>query len=141
MCSSDLKVGFLNIHLYRPFPMENFLEKLPKTVTSVAVLDRTKEAGSNGEPLFLDVQSALFNSNVKEVIGGRYGIGGKDTRPEHIVSIFDELLKENPKRTFTIGITDDVTNLSLENLSVLDLTPSDTFQAKFWGFAHTHTHN
>ncbi|ARE29251.1 Pyruvate-flavodoxin oxidoreductase [Lactococcus cremoris] len=128
------KVGFLNIHLYRPFPMENFLEKLPKTVTSVAVLDRTKEAGSNGEPLFLDVQSALFNSNVKEVIGGRYGIGGKDTRPEHIVSIFDELLKENPKRIFTIGITDDVTNLSLENLSVLDLTPSDTFQAKFWGF-------
>ncbi|MDG4971176.1 pyruvate:ferredoxin (flavodoxin) oxidoreductase [Lactococcus lactis] len=128
------KVGFINVHLYRPFPLENFLEKLPKTVKSLAVLDRTKESGSNGEPLFLDVQSALFNSNVKQVIGGRYGIGGKDTRPEHIVSVFDELVKAQPKRMFTIGINDDVTNLSLTNSRVLDLTPADTFQAKFWGF-------
>lgn len=127
------KVGFLNIRLYRPFPLENFLEKLPNTVQSVAVLDRTKESGSNGEPLFLDVQSALFDHSVK-VIGGRYGIGGKDTRPEHIVAVFDELLKAKSKRIFTIGIDDDVTNLSLNAPEVLDLTPADTFQAKFWGF-------
>ena len=81
------KVGFLNIHLYRPFPSENFLEKLPKTVTSLAVLDRTKEAGSNAEPLLLDIKDLLFEQNIS-VIGGRYGIGGKDTRPEHIVAVF-----------------------------------------------------
>ncbi|MFC4651944.1 pyruvate:ferredoxin (flavodoxin) oxidoreductase [Lactococcus nasutitermitis] len=128
------KVGFLNIHLYRPFPTENFLEKLPKTVKSVAVLDRTKESGSNGEPLFLDVQSTLFDSSVKKVIGGRYGVGGKDTRPEHIISVFDELVKNDSKRQFTIGIDDDVTHLSLTELSKKDLTSSDTYQAKFWGF-------
>ncbi|AYG01834.1 pyruvate:ferredoxin (flavodoxin) oxidoreductase [Lactococcus allomyrinae] len=131
--SRGRKVGFLNIHLYRPFPTVNFLDKLPKSVQNIAVLDRTKESGSNGEPLFLDVQSALFDENVK-VIGGRYGVGGKDTRPEHIVAVFDELLKAKSRRQFTIGITDDVTNLSLSVNSKLDLTPSDTFQAKFWGF-------
>ena len=128
------KVGFVNIHLYRPFPLDNFLEKFPKTVKSVAVLDRTKESGSNGEPLFLDVQSALFGGSVKKVIGGRYGIGGKDTRPEHIVAVFDELLKNDSKRQFTVGIEDDQTNLSLSALTKLDLTPDDTYQAKFWGF-------
>lgn len=131
--SKGRKVGFLNIHLYRPFPTKNFLEKLPTSVKNIAVLDRTKESGSNGEPLFLDVQSALFDRPVK-VIGGRYGIGGKDTRPEHIVSVFDELVSSDHKRQFTIGITDDLTNLSLTELSVLDLTPDDTYQAKFWGF-------
>ncbi len=127
------KVGFLNIHLYRPFPLEKFLEKLPATVKSVAVLDRTKESGSNGEPLSLDVQSALFDHDVK-VIGGRYGIGGKEVRPEHIVAVYDELSKEQPQRVFTIGIKDDVSNLSLAVNKPLDLTPNGTFQAKFWGF-------
>ncbi len=127
------KVGFLNIHLYRPFPLEKFIEKLPATVKSVAVLDRTKESGSNGEPLFLDVQSALFDRDVK-VIGGRYGIGGKEVRPEHIVAVYDELGKEQPQRVFTIGIKDDVSNLSLAVNKPLDLTPNGTFQAKFWGF-------
>lgn len=127
------KVGFLNVHLYRPFPVENFLKKLPETVKAIAVLDRTKESGSTGEPLFLDVQSALFDHSVK-VIGGRYGIGGKDTRPEHIIAVFDELVKDNSKHLFTIGIEDDVTNLSLTVLSKQDLTPTDTYQAKFWGF-------
>jgi pyruvate-ferredoxin/flavodoxin oxidoreductase len=130
------KVGFLNIHLYRPFPVENFLEKLPKTVQSIAVLDRTKEAGSNGEPLFLDVQSALLSDSRSQikVIGGRYGIGGKDTRPEHLIAVYNELRQAAPKRIFTLGITDDVTQLSLTASSVIDLTPADTFQAKFWGF-------
>ncbi|MDR2977597.1 MAG: pyruvate:ferredoxin (flavodoxin) oxidoreductase [Streptococcaceae bacterium] len=126
-------VGFINVHLYRPFPAEKLLSKLPKSVKSLAVLDRTKEAGSIGEPLFLDVQSALFGRDIK-IIGGRYGIGSKDTRPEHITAVFDELLKESPKTRFTIGIEDDQTHLSLPADKKLDLTPADTYQAKFWGF-------
>ncbi|MGL5341906.1 MAG: 2-oxoacid:acceptor oxidoreductase family protein, partial [Lactococcus garvieae] len=127
------KVGFLNIHLYRPFPSENFLEKLPKTVTSLAVLDRTKEAGSNAEPLLLDIKDLLFEQNIS-VIGGRYGIGGKDTRPEHIVAVFEQLKNKSVKKSFTIGIDDDQTHLSLPLAGDLDLTSMDTYQAKFWGF-------
>lgn len=129
------KVGFLNIHLYRPFPSQNFLEKLPKTARKIAVLDRTKEPGADGEPLYLDVKSVLFNqASELTVIGGRYGIGAKDTTPNQIVAVFDELLKPTPKQQFTIGITDDVTHLSLDAGLPLDLTPQSTFQAKFWGF-------
>lgn len=127
------KVGFLNIHLYRPFPSENFLEKLPKTVTSLAVLDRTKEAGSNAEPLLLDIKDLLFEQNIS-VIGGRYGIGGKDTRPEHIVAVFEQLKNKSVKKSFTVGIDDDQTHLSLPLAGDLDLTSTDTYQAKFWGF-------
>lgn len=128
------KVGFLQIHLYRPFPVESFLEKVPQTTTSIAVLDRTKEPGSIGEPLLLDVQAAFYESQLRpRIIGGRYGIGSKDTTPEQIVAIYDELLTASPKRQFTVGIDDDVTNLSLSTGSSLDLTPSGTFQAKFWG--------
>ncbi|MGL4248989.1 MAG: pyruvate:ferredoxin (flavodoxin) oxidoreductase [Lactococcus garvieae] len=127
------KVGFLNIHLYRPFPSENFLEKLPKTVTSLAVLDRTKEAGSNAEPLLLDIKDLLFEQNIS-VIGGRYGIGGKDTRPEHIVAVFEQLKNKTVNQSFTIGIEDDQTHLSLPLAGDLDLTSVDTYQAKFWGF-------
>ncbi|MGL4481207.1 MAG: pyruvate:ferredoxin (flavodoxin) oxidoreductase, partial [Lactococcus garvieae] len=127
------KVGFLNIHLYRPFPSENFLEKLPKTVTSLAVLDRTKEAGSNAEPLLLDIKDLLFEQNIS-VIGGRYGIGGKDTRPEHIVAVFEQLKNKSVNQSFTIGIEDDQTHLSLPLAGDLDLTSADTYQAKFWGF-------
>ncbi len=127
------KVGFLNIHLYRPFPSENFLEKLPKTVTSLAVLDRTKEAGSNAEPLLLDIKDLLFEQNIS-VIGGRYGIGGKDTRPEHIVAVFEQLKNKTVNQSFTIGIEDDQTHLSLPLAGDLDLTSADTYQAKFWGF-------
>ena len=127
------KVGFLNIHLYRPFPAEYLLKKLPATVKNVAVLDRTKEPGSGGEPLLLDVQSALFNTGIR-VIGGRYGVGSKDTSPAQIMAVYNELTKENPKERFTIGITDDVTNTSLELGQEIDLTPASTYQAKFWGF-------
>lgn len=128
-------VGFLNIHLYRPFPVENFLEKLPDTVKQIAVLDRTKEPGSDGEPLLLDVQSVIYRSNIHPtIIGGRYGLGSKDVTPAQIIAVYEELLKDEPKSRFTIGIKDEVTNLSLEEGKSVDLTSATTFQAKFWGF-------
>jgi pyruvate-ferredoxin/flavodoxin oxidoreductase len=135
--SQGRKVGFINIHLYRPFPTENLLEKLPKTVQKVAVLDRTKEAGADGEPLLLDVQSALYqHENRPIVIGGRYGLGSKDVTPNQIKAVYDHLLLpfNELKQRFTIGIVDDVTYRSLPLGEGLDLTPSSTFQAKFWGF-------
>ncbi|MBV7389693.1 MULTISPECIES: pyruvate:ferredoxin (flavodoxin) oxidoreductase [Enterococcus] len=131
------KVGHINIHLYRPFPTENLLAKLPDTVKSIAVLDRTKEPGADGEPLLLDVQSILYRHTKRPiVIGGRYGIASKDTTPDQIVSVYDELVKpvDEMKQRFTIGIIDDVTHLSLEKREILDLTPDTTYQAKFWGF-------
>ncbi|OTP12221.1 pyruvate:ferredoxin (flavodoxin) oxidoreductase [Enterococcus sp. 10A9_DIV0425] len=131
------KVGFLNIHLYRPFPVENLLEKLPETVKAVAVLDRSKEPGAGGEPLLLDIQSALYdNERYLTVIGGRYGLGSKDVTPDQILAVFDELRKEKSqiKKRFTIGIIDDLTYQSLEPKESLDLTEPNTFQAKFWGF-------
>lgn len=131
------KVGFINIHLYRPFPTENILEKLPATVEKVAVLDRTKESGAEGEPLLLDVQSALYqHENRPIVIGGRYGLGSKDVAPNQIKAIYDHLLLpfKELKQRFTVGIVDDVTYQSLPEEPTLDLTPDTTFQAKFWGF-------
>ncbi len=131
------KVGHLNIHLYRPFPVEAFLEALPKSVTSMAVLDRTKEPGAGGEPLLLDVQSVMYDSDSRpKIIGGRYGLGSKDVTPDQLVSVYDHLLLPKEKMTprFTIGIVDDVTGLSLPETEKLDLTPQGTFQAKFWGF-------
>lgn len=131
------KVGFINIHLYRPFPTENLLEKLPATVEKVAVLDRTKESGAEGEPLLLDVQSALYqHENRPIVIGGRYGLGSKDVAPNQIKAVYDHLLLpfKELKQRFTVGIVDDVTYQSLPEEPTLDLTPDTTFQAKFWGF-------
>ncbi|MFX3618012.1 MAG: pyruvate:ferredoxin (flavodoxin) oxidoreductase [Sporolactobacillus sp.] len=129
------KVGLLNIRLYRPFPTENFLDKLPKTVKKIAVLDRTKEPGASGEPLLLDVQSALYESKTHpQIIGGRYGLGSKDVTPSDIMSVFIHLKQEKMKYRFTIGIDDDVTHLSLPRATRADLTPSGTYQAKFWGF-------
>ncbi|KAF1291270.1 pyruvate:ferredoxin (flavodoxin) oxidoreductase [Candidatus Enterococcus leclercqii] len=131
------KVGHINIHLYRPFPTENILEKLPKTVERIAVLDRTKEPGSDGEPLLLDVQSILFrHENRPIVIGGRYGIASKDVTPDQIIAVYDHLRvpADQLRYRFTLGINDDVTHLSLPQLPTMDLTPASTFQAKFWGF-------
>lgn len=105
-------VGLIKVHLYRPFSIKHLLEVLPKTVKKVAVLDRTKEAGSSGEPLYLDVLSALSDTNIK-VIGGRYGLSSKNTTPSMIKAVYDNL-KTNMKNNFTIGINDDVTNLSLD---------------------------
>lgn len=137
LCASGRKVGVLSIHLYRPFPLEVFLEKMPATVKSIAVLDRSKEPGANGESLLLDVQSAMYDAAIRPtIIGGRYGLGSKDVTPDQIVAVYDELikLKASQKKRFTIGITDDVTQLSLPSKGTLDLTDPSTFQAKFWGF-------
>lgn len=133
------KVGMLTIRLYRPFPTEDFLNAIPQTVKSIAVLDRTKEPGAQGDPLLLDVQSALFGTELGKrvnVIGGRYGIGSKDFLPNQVVAIFDELTKpaNEQKQRFTVGITDDVTGTSLEVGESLDFTANGTFQGKFWGF-------
>ncbi|MGT2910864.1 pyruvate:ferredoxin (flavodoxin) oxidoreductase [Streptococcus cameli] len=131
---SGRKVGFLQIHLYRPFPTETLLEKVPSSVKAIAVLDRTKEPGSTGEPLLLDVQAAFYDSSLRpRIIGGRYGIGSKDTTPDQILAIYNELTKSTPKKQFTVGIEDDLTHLSLEAGPIVDLTPKDTFQATLWG--------
>ena len=133
--AKDERVGFLQLHLYRPFPLASFLEKIPKSVQGIAVLDRTKEAGALGEPLFMDVQSALYDTSLHPtIIGGRYGIGSKETTPDQIITIFEELKKSHPKQIFTIGIEDDVTKLSLPLGPTVDLTTKDTFQVKFFGF-------
>ena len=105
------EIGLVEVHLYRPFSTKHLLEVLPESVKKVAVLDRTKEAGSNGEPLYLDIVNALKDKDIT-VVGGRYGLSSKDTTPGMIKAVFDSL--DNPKNNFTIGIDDDVTNLSLD---------------------------
>ncbi len=129
------KVGLLNVHLYRPFSVEHFLKQLPTTVKKVAVLDRTKEPGAIGEPLYLDVKAAYYSSDRSPVIvGGRYGLGGKDTTPDQIFAVYDELSKDAPKNGFTLGIDDDVTHTSLmPSHTDVDLTPEGTTACKFWG--------
>jgi len=129
------KVGLLIVHLYRPFSMKHFLKTLPASVKSIAVLDRTKEPGSLGEPLYQDVCSALYEegrTNVK-VYAGRYGLGSKDVFPSQVVAVFDNLKQATPKNHFTVGIVDDVTNTSLTVGEYLDVVPEGTMSAKFWG--------
>ena len=109
---NEEKVGVVEVHLYRPFSREYFLKSIPKTVKMIAVLDRTKEAGSTGEPLFLDVDNIIksLNTDIK-VVGGRYGLSSKNTNPAMIKAIYDNL--DSINHNFTIGIDDDVTNLSI----------------------------
>lgn len=128
------KVGSVRVHLYRPFSHKHLLEILPKTVKKIAVLDRTKEPGAPGEPLYLDIVDFVFKNGLDiQVFGGRYGLGSKDTRPSQIVSVFENLKRENPKDRFTIGIVDDVTYTSLEEGENIDTTPKGTISCKFWG--------
>ncbi|KZL94035.1 pyruvate:ferredoxin (flavodoxin) oxidoreductase [Clostridium magnum] len=128
------KVGLLNVHLYRPFSLEHFFKYIPKTVKSIAVLDRTKEPGSLAEPLYLDVKNAFYGKEFQPVIvGGRYGLGSKDPVPAHILPVFENLKSANPKDGFTIGIVDDVTNTSLPVGEDIDATPAGTKACKFWG--------
>jgi len=129
------KVGLLVVHLYRPFSISHFLGKLPASVKSIAVLDRTKEPGSLGEPLYQDVTSALYEAGKADVqvVAGRYGLGSKDVFPSQIVAVFDNLKATTPKNHFTVGITDDVTDTSLHIGEYLDIVPKDTISAKFWG--------
>ncbi len=126
------KVGFLQVHLYRPFSAKHFLGVLPETVKKIAVLDRTKEMGAVGEPLYTDVRSVLFGKDI-EVIGGRYGLSSKDTTPSDILAVFENLASDNPKNGFTISINDDVTNLSLTASKRIDAENDDTVSCKFWG--------
>jgi len=128
------KVGMLKVHLYRPFAIDRFLGAIPKTVKKIAVLDRTKEAGAIGEPLYLDVCAAYLDKADKPIIvGGRYGLGSKDVTPAQIVAVFKNLSQSAPKNSFTIGIVDDVTNLSLPVEKEIDVTGKDTISCKFWG--------
>jgi pyruvate-ferredoxin/flavodoxin oxidoreductase len=128
------KVGLIKVRLYRPFSAEHLLKVLPSSVKTVAVLDRTKEGGAVGEPLLQDVFSALFESRQQlRVIGGRYGLGSKEFSPAMVKSIFTEMAKAEPKKRFTVGIVDDVTNLSLDFDPEFDIEPADTVRAVFWG--------
>ena len=130
------KVGMVKVHLYRPFRADKLLAAIPATCKALAVLDRTKEPGSEGEPLYKDVVTALANANRfndMKVIGGRYGLGSKDTPPASVFAVYDELKKDAPKHEFTLGIVDDVTHLSLEEKAVPGVAPAGTIECKFWG--------
>ena len=128
------KVGAIRVHLYRPFSEKYFLDVMPNSVKKIAVLDRTKEPGSLGEPLYLDVAKLYQNRRIQPIIiGGRYGLGSKDTTPSQILSVFKNLMSEQPKDRFTIGIVDDVTNLSLPEEEMIETTPPGTISCKFWG--------
>ena len=124
----------MKLHLYRPFSAKYFFNEIPKTVKKIAVLDRTKEPGAIGEPLYLDVKSLYYKAeNAPVIVGGRYGLGSKDTTPSQILSVFKNLKLDNPKDGFTIGITDDVTNLSLPVDERIVTEDPSTIRCKFWG--------
>ena len=129
------KVGLIKVRLYRPFKAERLIEAIPATAKKIAVLDRTKEPGAQGEPLYLDVVTALANAGRNDIVvtGGRYGLGSKDTPPASVFAVYEELKSENPKRQFTIGIVDDVTNLSLPEHDAPDTSAEGTIACKFWG--------
>ena len=127
------KVGFVQVHLYRPFDISRFVAAIPATCKSIAVLDRTKEMGSAGEPLYQDVCTALRGRSDLVVVGGRYGLSSKDTTPSQIAAVFANLLEEKPINSFTIGINDDVTHLSLKEKEVLNLEEDGLVSCKFWG--------
>ena len=132
--SKGEKLGLVKIHLYRPFSKKHLLNAIPKTVEKICVLDRTKEPGSIGEPLYLDVRSAFYEElNAPMIIGGRYGLGSKDVTPASIKAIFDNLASVNPKNQFTVGIDDDVTNTSIPVDASFKLEHKDTINCKFWG--------
>lgn len=128
------KVGVIAIHLYRPFPSKHLLEKMPSTVKAIAVLDRCKELGASGEPLYLDVCEAYSNTEKAPIIvGGRYGLSSKNTTPTHILSVFDNLSLKEPKNDFTVGITDDVTFKSLPINNTINIDSDSIFECKFYG--------
>ena len=134
MLAHGEKVGLIKVRLYRPFRADKLIDVLPKTAKKIAVLDRTKEPGSLGEPLYLDVVTALATNGVNaKVVGGRYGLGSKDTPPQSIFAVYDNLAKDEPKNGFTIGIVDDVTGHSLEEKPAPDTSAAGTISCKFWG--------
>ncbi|MEE4258069.1 MAG: pyruvate:ferredoxin (flavodoxin) oxidoreductase [Bacteroidales bacterium] len=128
------KVGLISVHLYRPFSEKYFLEALPDTVKRLAVLDRTKEPGANGDPLYLDIRDIFYNKeNAPMIVGGRYGLSSKDTTPAMIVSVFDNLEQAVPMNQFTVGIIDDVKYSSLPLIPDVPTAPKGTYEAKFYG--------
>ncbi|MDO5725184.1 MAG: pyruvate:ferredoxin (flavodoxin) oxidoreductase [Tissierellia bacterium] len=129
------KVGLIKVHLYRPFSEKYFMDILPETVERIAVLDRTIEKGSLAEPLFLDIVKVFYEKENKPlIIGGRFGLGSKNTTPSDILAVYRNLESDNPKKEFTISIVDDVTNLSLPVEEVINTEPKGTIKCKFWGF-------
>ncbi|MEW8973616.1 MAG: pyruvate:ferredoxin (flavodoxin) oxidoreductase [Tissierellaceae bacterium] len=129
------KIGVIKVHLYRPFVPEYFFDVLPKTVKKIAVLDRTKEKGAIAEPLHLDIKNIFYDREDKPVIvGGRFGLGSKDTTPSQILAVYENLKLDEPKDRFTIGIVDDVTHTSLEIKETINTEPKGTIKCKFWGF-------
>lgn len=134
LMSKGEKVGVVKVRLYRPFSIEKLLAAVPKTVKKIAVLDKTKEPGAAGEPLYLDVKDAFYGTeNAPVIVGGRFGLGSKDPNPGHIAAVYANLAKAEPKNGFTLGINDDVTNTSLEVTEDIDATPEGTTACKFWG--------
>jgi pyruvate-ferredoxin/flavodoxin oxidoreductase len=134
LVSKGDKVGLVTVHLYRPFSEKYFLNVLPKTVKRIAVLDRTKEPGANGEPLYLDIKDIFYGKkDAPVIVGGRYGLSSKDTTPSMIISVYNNLKQNEPKNGFTVGIVDDVTFTSLPLLAEFSVVPKGTFEGKFYG--------
>ena len=128
------KIGLISVHLYRPFSEKYFFNVLPETVKRICVLDRTKEAGANGDPLYLDIRDLFYDrDNHPMIIAGRYGLSSKDTTPSQIITVFNNLKAKEPKNHFTVGIVDDVTFHSLPLIPELDIAPKGTYSAKFYG--------
>ena len=128
------KVGLVKVRLYRPFRADKLLSAIPATATKIAVLDRTKEPGAQGDPLYLDVVTAFANAGRQAtIVGGRYGLGSKDTPPSSVFAVYEELTKAAPKRQFTIGIVDDVTGTSLVEKAAPNTAAEGTIECKFWG--------
>ena len=141
LVNKEEKVGVLKVRLYRPFSIDHFISRLPKTTKVISVLDRTKEPGASGEPLYLDIVNAISEKYINgelqfpypKIIGGRYGLSSKEFTPAMIKAVFDETKKEKPKNHFTIGIVDDVTNTSLDFDPAFSVEPDETFRGKFYG--------
>jgi pyruvate-ferredoxin/flavodoxin oxidoreductase len=134
LISKGEKVGLISVHLYRPFSAKYFFKVLPKTVKRICVLDRTKEPGANGDPLYLDIRDLFYGKkDAPIVVGGRYGLSSKDTLPSHMIAVFDNLKMKEPKNQFTIGIVDDVTFRSLPVGNNIDVSPKGNYAAKFYG--------
>jgi pyruvate-ferredoxin/flavodoxin oxidoreductase len=128
------KVGLVSVHLYRPFSAKYLLKVMPKTVKRITALDRTKEPGANGDPLYLDIREMYYGKkDAPEVFGGRYGLSSKDTTPQHIIAVFENSKMKEPKNQFTVGINDDVTFKSLPLGKEIDVSPKGNYAAKFYG--------
>ena len=134
MTAQGLKVGMINVHLYRPFSLEHFLDKVPATVKRIAAMDRCKEAGSVGEPLYKDICNVYYEKGIPmEIVGGRYGVGQKDTTPAQFVAVYENLMSDEPKNDFTIGIEDDLTFKSLPMKEEISTSSPGTIECKLWG--------